>query len=182
MIMSAYWWSGYPYDQVCKSSDGGYVACNQNFFASLTFPPLPRFQPEGMEWMVESQVILTSLYSYTSVLVVLFAILQFLRHCAIPWTRSLHESTYEPDGMAFTKTFTKVAQRREVHGYIPQTRMKDFLFPLLTCDIEGINKDLVGWSDWESGHEPHSLVRDVEAIVRKKQLPHVFSVVQQWTK
>lgn len=182
VTMSAYWWSGYPYDQVCEDGDGGYFYCNQNFFKSRTFPPLPRFQPEGAEWMTEGQETLTSMYGWTSVLVILIASFQFLRINVIPWVCSLYESTYQPDGMDQGIAFSKVVHRKEVHGYVPQTRVPGFLFPLLACDIDGIDEDLIGWSDKGHGYEPHSLLRDVEAIMKSKAVPPVFSIMRQWKR
>jgi len=94
MVMSAYWWSGYPYDNVCEE-DGEYVYCNQNFFAARIFPPLPRFQSEGRQWMSESQETIVSLYGWTSVVVISLALLLVLYQIVIPRIRSLFSSTYE---------------------------------------------------------------------------------------
>ena len=95
VVMSAYWWSGYPYDNVCAHDDGGYSYCNQNFWSARVFPPLPRFQPEDTKWMSESQEKLTSLYGWTSVVVLLLATAAFLRNIVFPKIRALYESTYE---------------------------------------------------------------------------------------
>lgn len=98
VVMNAYWWSGYPYDNVCESNEengGGYSYCNQNFYGAMVFPPLPRFQPEGAKWMSESQETLTSLYGWTSVVVMLVASYAFLRNTIIPWIKSIYGSTYE---------------------------------------------------------------------------------------
>jgi len=126
VVMSAYWWSGYPYDSICENNndngEGGYSYCNQNMYGSNIFPPLPRFQPEDAKWMTESQATLTSLYGWTSVVVLLIAAYTFLRYKVIPWIRSLYESTYVPDGMDQGIDFTKVTHLDEVHGYIPQVR------------------------------------------------------------
>lgn len=94
IIMSAYWWSGYPYDNVCEE-DGEYTYCAQNFWAARIFPPLPRFQPEGAEWMSESQETLTSVYGWTSVVILLVALVAFLQHIAFPRLRALFFSSYE---------------------------------------------------------------------------------------
>jgi hypothetical protein len=102
VVMNAYWWSGYPYDNVCENNNeegdddsSAYKYCNQNFYASGVFPPLPRFQPEDGKWMTESQEIVTSLYGWTSIVVIVVASFAFLRNTIIPWVRGIYESTYE---------------------------------------------------------------------------------------
>lgn len=93
--MSAYWWSGFPYDDVCKDEEnGGYKYCNQNLYGQRLFPPLPRFQPSGLRWMTDSQEILTSLYSWTAVVVIAFASFEVLRNVVIPRCEGLIRSTY----------------------------------------------------------------------------------------
>ena len=104
VVMNAYWWSGYPYDNVCENdeeSGGGYSYCNQNFYGAGVFPPLPRFQPEGAKWMTESQETLTSLYGWTSVIVILVASCAFFRNNVVPWVRGIYGSTYEVSFCAF---------------------------------------------------------------------------------
>lgn len=94
IVMSAYWWSGYPYDNVCEN-DGEYSYCNQNFWGLGVFPPLPRFQPEGGEWMSESQATITSLYGWASVTIVLVAFVVIFWMVLIPEIKGLFQSTYE---------------------------------------------------------------------------------------
>ena len=97
LVMSAYWWSGYPYDNVCTSAseEGGYTYCNQDFWSAGIFPPLPRFQPEGAKWMSTSQEKLTSLYGWTSVIVLLGSGAAFLHNVVVPKIQSIFHSTYE---------------------------------------------------------------------------------------
>jgi len=95
VVMSAYWWSGYPYDNVCENGAGEYSYCAQNFWSEGIFPPLPRFQPEGTTWMTESQELLTSLYAWSSVVVVFIASAAFIQNAIIPKIRAIYKSTYE---------------------------------------------------------------------------------------
>ena len=95
MIMSAFWWSGYPYDDLCESESGGYKYCTQDFFRQFVFPPLPRFQPEGSEWMTESQATITSLYSWAGVVMIAGAVVVIIRSYLIPWILSFFYSSYE---------------------------------------------------------------------------------------
>lgn len=95
VVMCSYWWSGYPYDNTCEQYSGGYVYCNQNFFNGGEFPALPRFQSESAMWMSQSQEVLTSLYGWTSVVVVLVIVVAVCRNLIFPFVRGLYESTYE---------------------------------------------------------------------------------------
>lgn len=93
MILSAYWWSGFPYDNVCEDN-GDYVYCNQNLFEAREFP-LPRFQPDGKEWMSAGQETLTSLYGWTSLVVIIMALFAVLSQAVIPKIKGLFFTCYE---------------------------------------------------------------------------------------
>lgn len=179
ITMSAYWWSGFPYDNVCESN-GEYVYCNQSFFAARVFPPLPRFQPEGMEWMSSSQATIVSLYGWTSLVVIVVAMLTFFRNVVYPFTKSIFVSTYEPDGVDQGIDFSKVTHRHEIHGYIPQIRDKEFIYPLLTCELDNVDEDLIGWVDPARGFDAHNLVNDAYRIIGGKPLQPTFSIVWHW--
>ena len=105
--MSAYLYSGYPFDNVCRKSDHTddqdeeaitYQYCNQDMFRSGIFPPLPRFQnrTEGnLQWMTPSQEKLVSLYGWTSVIALIVAIWAGLKERLLPVLKSLFRNSYE---------------------------------------------------------------------------------------
>ena len=107
VVVSAYWWSGYPYDNVCRRqgsvdddtfSESAYTFCNQNFYSAGIFPPLPSFQSmmgDGIRWMSDSQEVIAGLYGWTSVWVLLVGFIFFVGNVVIPGIRSIYESTYE---------------------------------------------------------------------------------------
>lgn len=76
--------------------------------------------------------------------------------------------------------FSSVTHLEEVHGYIPQAKVKGFTFPFLVCDISGIDEDLVGWKDKHQGYIPHSLFHDAQRITESKILHPIFSIVKEW--
>ena len=182
VFMSAYWWSGYPYDNVCEDEDnGGYMYCNQNLYGMKIFPPLPRFQPNGQHWMTDGQELVTSLYAWTSLAMICCGIAMFWRNMVMPSVRGLFGSTYEPDGMDQGIDFSATKDRPEMHGYIPQVEVKEFPYPLLAADISGIDTDLVGWSDSKRGFAPHNLVQDIQDIAADLEIAHpIFSIVKQY--
>ena len=96
VVMSAYWWSGYPYDNVCQQERGDFTYCDQNFWSARIFPPLPRFQESsGVSWMTSSQAVLTSFYGWASFAVLILSAFAFLQGNAIPFVRGLYESSYK---------------------------------------------------------------------------------------
>mmetsp|Transcript_37390 Transcript_37390/g.112020 ORF Transcript_37390/g.112020 Transcript_37390/m.112020 type:complete len:983 (-) Transcript_37390:2665-5613(-) len=180
VIMGAYWWSGYPYDHICGDADGGYYHCSQDFMKQGVFPPLPRYQPEGEEWMTSSQETLTSLYSWTGLAVLVYATLAFLRKMVLPAIAGLFRSTYTPDGRDQNLKFTDVKHRQEVHGYVPQNHEPGFSHPLLACDLRGVDEDLIGWRDHQHGYSFHNLYDDACAILGGRPFNPAFSIVRQW--
>lgn len=98
-VMSAYRWSGYPYDNICEENES-YTYCNQNLYGMRKFP-LPRFQPNDSEWMTESQKFLTSLYGWTSLLVMMILSFTIFGKAIIPYVQSLYKSTYEVRNKTF---------------------------------------------------------------------------------
>jgi len=180
VVMSAYFWSGYPYDNVCEVN-GAYEACNQDMFRSWIFPPLPRFQPQGQEWMTQSQARIVSLYGYTSIIIVLVAVYSVITQILVPYVKGIFSSTYEPDGEDQRINFSSVKHRHEVHGYVPQVRDNAFPHPLLACDISNLDTDLIGWFDNQHGFDMHNLVDDARHILGSAPLPpHAFSIVHYW--
>eukprot|EP00934_Nitzschia_sp_Nitz4_P009324 Nitzschia sp. Nitz4//scaffold13_size275219//14448//17225//NITZ4_000836-RA/size275219-processed-gene-0.67-mRNA-1//1//CDS//3329535900//9314//frame0 len=181
VVMSAYFWSGYPYDQVCEDN-GAYEFCDQDLFRSNIFPPLPRNQPGEHSWMTPSQEILTALYGYTSLVMVGIMTVVVLYNLLLPEVLAIFKSVYEPDGEDQNIPFSSVKHRQEVHGYIPQVRDPGFPHPLIACDLNGIDGDLVGWKDNSNGFEVHNLVNDARQVLGGQALPpHCFSVVKQWS-
>ncbi|KAL3924069.1 MAG: hypothetical protein SGILL_001273 [Bacillariaceae sp.] len=185
VFMSAYWWSGYPYDNVCEDEEnGGYVYCNQNLYGQRIFPPLPRFQPNGQHWMSDSQEIVTSMYAWTSVAMICLGVAAFWRNMVMPCIQGIFHSTYEPDGMDQGIDFTITKDRPEMHGYVPQVEAKEFTYPLLAADISGVDDDLIGWSDSRQGYDMNNMVHDIPHIIGgddQSITSHpIFSIVKQY--
>ena len=179
LTVSAFFWSGYPYDQVCSDDEGGYVFCNQNMLGSYRFP-LPRFQGD-FNWMTPSQELITSLYGWSSVVAIITGAVFYARMTILPAILSIVQSTYKPDGKDQDIDFYQVKHLQEVQAYIPQIREDGFVYPLIACNIDNIDPDLIGWRDCFDGFNPHNLTYDVAEIM--KYLPaekEIFSIVKQW--
>ena len=76
--------------------------------------------------------------------------------------------------------FSNAKHREELHGYIPQTKIEGFVYPLLACDVGEIDEDILSWKDPHEGYLPHSLVEDVKTITGYTTTRPIFSIVKQW--
>ena len=122
----------------------------------------------GYEWMTTNQEIITSLYSYTSLVMVVIAILFFYKEVLHPFLISFFYNPYEPDGKDMNINFSSVINRYEVHGYIPQlTNESGFTYPLLACDISNVSESLIGWKDpfHSNNYDYHNLSTDANDII-----------------
>jgi len=174
---AAYFWSGFPYDDVCNDGNGGYKYCNQNIFSYHIFP-LPRFIDNT--WMTESQTKMTSLYGWTALLTIVVSIFIFSKNTIIPVLKGFFYSTYEPNGTDMNIDFDEV---KNIRAYVPQLKEKGFDYPIILCDICDINPNLLGWKDPFNGYEPHNITNDLSQILKEYQLPKdkkVFSIIKQY--
>jgi hypothetical protein len=107
-VMAAYSIARFPFDNACKdgASDGSigfdttiqtlknkaynitvandaqpYKFCNQDMlrYRGAAFPPLPKFQPEGEEWMTDDQEFLAKLFGWGSIGVIAIVGVTFLQ-------------------------------------------------------------------------------------------------------
>ena len=181
VVMSAYWWSGYPYDQVCgrESDDSDIFYCSQDLFRQGLLP-LPRYQPDGSKWMTDSQEIITALYGWTGIVFMACAAVFVAKKIFWSCIAGLFVSTYEPSGMDQKINFSKVKHLYEVRGYIPQSKDSEFSHPLLECDLTCVDEDLVGWKDHLHGFAFHNLFNDACHILGGRPVKPAFSIVKQW--
>jgi hypothetical protein len=89
-------WSGSPDDQpegidyietfTIGPNATTYSYCNQDFFSSgrWTFPFIPKWQPDGEEWMTEQQETVTTIYGWTAVALILLFVV-FFSYKVVAW-------------------------------------------------------------------------------------------------
>jgi len=127
-IISAYAWAGFPYDNLCPTGTFGaarvynnviYASeeiegpqtievvddqvvrhCKQNWkaFTGFGFPPVPGKQPEGAEWMNDSQETLTGIYGWTSLAFLVGFIVLFFGSGILKYFQSWFRGVYESKG------------------------------------------------------------------------------------
>lgn len=86
----------------------------------------------------------------------------------------------QPDGKDQEIDFSSIVHHQEVQGYVPQQKEPGFDRPLLFCDIDDIDKHLVGWKDEFEGFDVHNLVNDAKEIIGGEPQHPVFSRIQHW--
>jgi hypothetical protein len=53
-------------------------------------------------------------------------------------------------------------------AYVPQVKLSGYVFPLIACDVSGINEGLIGWKDKYHSYDFHNLMLDVPALSKMK--------------
>jgi len=214
-LMTAYNFSAFPCDNVCKSGtkvsseyvgkfdlfdgegaqvhasigadDVSYFFCNQDFLRHrpFVFPPVPANQPEGEEWMNESQANIANFFGWIGFTVFVLGVVVLFYRVVFKPLRNFLFVTHKLSGNATNIKFSEVP---EIFGYVPQMKLLAFPFPLILCDVRGINDDLIGWTDPRYPHDHHSVIFDVPGLVRKENERaenidkncSLLSVVKHW--
>jgi hypothetical protein len=163
--------------------DASYRFCLQDLFRveGRGFPTVPRFQPEGDEWMTSDQEAATQIYGWTSLAVMCVVLLSFFL-IFVRSLRAIFKSTYKANGDDQAVGFSEV---RSMSAYIPQVSSDIFSYPLLACSSEGILDDLYDWSDPDRPFSYYDLTLDAKDLLEGLEgfdfaEKHVFSVVAHY--
>mmetsp|Transcript_35932 Transcript_35932/g.83825 ORF Transcript_35932/g.83825 Transcript_35932/m.83825 type:complete len:799 (+) Transcript_35932:803-3199(+) len=194
-IMSAYWWSAFPFDNVYENN-GKYYTINQDMLSEITsyFPALPKYQtlidqPIGLPkewkdegWMSSDQGFIVCLIGTTSAVILFFFVL-FYGNKIFQKIHFLIFPSYKLE-QSDERSFSHLENRDDVFLYVPQVKDPGLLFPVLSCNISDIHHDFLLWKDPDdtSNYDQHNSVcdlRDLGFDVDGKK--HYFSVVKQWT-
>ena len=87
-----------------------------------------------------------------------------------------HTHVYQPSGEDQGIPFSTV---KSISTYVPQISSNLFSYPLLGCDVDGVDPDLFDWQDPDRPHEFYSLYQDVVDLIGQERLDQykVFSKV-----
>ena len=94
---------------------------------------------------------------------------QILRHRSVPG-----RSAGLRDRQASTEGFSEVF---EIFAYVPQVKVVGFPMPLLICNVNDIDRQLIGWNDPKFGVNAHNVIYDLPGLADK---PGIFSEVYHW--
>jgi len=167
------------------SDTKAYKYCDQDMFRyqPSVFPPFPSDQPNGNEWMSETQLKYLPLYGWSCVGIIstVGAIMVF--RIFIKFVLPLFSKRYKTRGKAMEEAFSEVL---EIEGYIPHVDIPGYAFPFLMCDISGIDDELVGWRG-VCEHKFDNLIDDMPQVLRRRKSKKnllaenpTFSQVMHW--
>jgi hypothetical protein len=208
--MSSFYWAGFPFDNLCpvegsnstsapltgtwliqpvvgesvsqtiEPGDQTFSFCRQDFFryGGFTFPFISSRQIPGEEWMTPSQETVTEVFGWTSVAVMVAILLKFawqVWDSVIAMFRGGYKESGDDQGINFSKVQT-------ISAYIPQVKSKVFSYPLLACNIDRIDTDLLDWTDPDRPFSFYDLTKDAEVLLRGTDVSskNVFSQVVHW--
>ncbi|KAL3776039.1 hypothetical protein HJC23_009665 [Cyclotella cryptica] len=168
-------------DVSVSAGDVSYRFCQQSLYwygKGFNFPAIPSWQKEGEEWMSNEQKLLTSLYGWSSFVLVL---------CTLLWITSIsvrtfiYRANYEACGKDQGIPFSDVAA---ISSYIPEVRSGIFSYPLLAVDTDHVDEELYEWKDPDKPHSYYDLTRDARQILKdvrsEGEIRSLFSKVKCW--
>jgi hypothetical protein len=213
VIMSSYYWAGFPFDNLCLITDkelnatytgtwkvtpfgsndvldvsmsepAVYKYCLQDFFRfpkeerAFPFPFIPKMQSDGQEWMTEDQELVSKIFGWSSVVVLVLVLIRFIYN----WYDAFmgyFRGTYEVRGKDQGINFSDVPS---ISSYVPQVESPVFSYPLLACNVDGIDKDLLDWTDHDRPHSFYDLTKDAAVLLRGTDVSSkvVFSPIAHW--
>jgi len=129
----------------------------------LAFPAVPgNLQGEiidGKTWMTSSQETLASIYGWSSVVVFFGWIVIFFGTFIVSLLRSCCVGTNSgPEAKDNKIDFSTV---QEINAYVPQIIDPNLSFPILACDVDSIDQNLIGWNDPHRSYDFHNVLYDV---------------------
>jgi hypothetical protein len=210
-VLSSYYWSGFPFDNLCllSSTEGEYQGnwtlspidsdntftrevdtndpsfqfCVQDFLrfkkGQRSFPFVAAFQPAGKEWMTSEQATLTTIHGWSVLGILALILFSFLR-MFLQNILAFFQSTYEPSGKDQGINFSDVVSRSV---YIPQVESGVYSYPLLACNVDGIDEELLEWSDPDRPYSFYDLTKDADVLTRgmdESVRKNVFSQVTHY--
>jgi len=191
-LLSSYWWSGFPYDNLCENEvienkyvgvhfidtvDGGksesyvvasnttsYQYCNQNLLT-----------PDGKQvrfpaipyWQNTTKWMTKDQELVTEIfgwasVCVLGILLLRFAWFAKKSILSLFQVTYEPQGEDKKINFSSV---QGISCYIPQVLSTEFSYPLVASCVDGVDTELFEWKDPDKHHEFYNIMQDAKEIL-----------------
>jgi len=182
IIISSYWWFGFPFDNLCEDNfnKGVYKYCNQNLFSRKDFLSFSKFD-EG--WMTEDQKQISDFFAYTCLAILIFGLLEILYIICFSLEGlfySTYSSNYDPDTNDMGIRFSSVESRS---SYIPQVNSPMHPHPLIVCGYEQMDYELFDWQDPDNSYEYYNVTEDLSAVFDRPSLlssHDQFSYVKYW--
>lgn len=164
-VMSSFYWSAFPFDNLCPkndpipsellgyypeldltlaNNDTAYEFCQQDYILGDDGPRFPfiyRNEPGGGEWMSDEQRLLSYIFGWTSVIILIWTGIKFFGFLATGFQHQF-DREFQELGQEQGEAFHDV---RNINGYIPQVRSKIFSYPMIACNCDKIGEHLYDW-------------------------------------
>jgi len=133
-----------------------YRFCNQYALFGRQFPTIHLM--DEFEWLTSDQELIAKAYGWASMIILALVVLGIFGMRIAESCYGLFKGTYEEVGVSQQIDFSNV---REMAAYVPMIRDDNFQFPLLTCDIDKIDEDLIGFETGDQQFRYWNLIHDV---------------------
>jgi hypothetical protein len=154
-------WQVTPFGSTAKTNSSGgedatqvgaadldFQFCLQDFFrfprGEYRFPFIPEFQPEGLEWMTSEQESVTRIYGWSALILAFLVVLVFIFMIARSVIGMFFKDSFDPTGKDQGVNFSDVPS---MSSYVPQVESTVYSYPLLACNVDAIDHDLLEWTD-----------------------------------
>jgi len=170
------------------SSDVEYEYCQMNFISipHVIFPFVPeaaeKMPSAGLDpnaYMTPEQIISTTYFGWSAVVIVAMIFLKFLWSW---YTDLIRVQLYKSIGKSQGIRYSQVASRS---AYIPQVNSDAFAYPLIACEIEGLDEELFDFKDPKRSYKYYDLSFDAKKLISIGHEndacdPRGFSIVRHW--
>eukprot|EP00566_Odontella_aurita_P015796 CAMPEP_0113596990 /NCGR_PEP_ID=MMETSP0015_2-20120614/40688_1 /TAXON_ID=2838 /ORGANISM="Odontella" /LENGTH=277 /DNA_ID=CAMNT_0000504657 /DNA_START=101 /DNA_END=934 /DNA_ORIENTATION=- /assembly_acc=CAM_ASM_000160 len=153
-------------DQIEVTQKEGVIFCQQQLWRlpEFAFPPVSEVQElrQG-KWMTSetweppgNQESLTKIYGWSSVVALAVYVAFVFGGSVISNVLLLFRGSYSTNTKDSKIDFSTV---QEIFAYVPQLDFPPF--PMLACDVDDIDQNLIGWNDPHGSYDTHNLIFDV---------------------
>lgn len=183
-IFSSYWWSGFPYDNLCRdhshhnsnSNETRYEFCDQDLLW-VKFPV-----SDDNEWMTDDQRVITNLFGWTSLVILLIILCRFSIK-VLNYVKTFFASDYEPDGRDMLINFTDIEDRC---AFVPEVYSDYSPYPLIVGYIKDMDDELFDWASDEHPYDYYNVTLDLKDILSAAEYEeastrNIFSLVKDWS-
>jgi len=131
-----------------------YEFCDQDYLRNLKFPPSTILYES--DWMQKNQKIFVELFGWISVACICVVTYILVGKKVLAMAQNPEDTLNDTKNQFID--FTCVS---EIYAYIPQVIDEYFQYPLLACDLDNIDDNLIYWEDGERSYDYWNMIYDV---------------------
>lgn len=167
---------GFDLESIEITQNRSYKFCDQNILRKITFPPTPaNLLSTSDDWLSDNRktmAISLGWFMVLTVAIIIFTIalktvVQFIKYLFFA-NNKMKEMTEEKKSELEKLRFCDID---EIKAYVPQITIDGYTFPFLLCDVDGIDEEMIGWSNPENpenNYDNHNIIFDIPKVAEKK--------------